>query len=298
MAGNHKEIEQILETVIRKHATTESWEWIKQKSLLLPGETGADQLNLTFSLVPRKMGKQLISVPAELEASLHSVCPGFSMQGWSLDRACRVWLLLKLDVSDATNYVRKIEQLFKTGEMNELVALYSALPLLAYPESWVFRCTEGIRSNIGNVLEAIMYENPYPALYLDEPSWNQMIMKAFFTDKNVDRITGLDQRANPQLANILFDYAHERWQAHRAINPQLWRLTGKFIDQSRLPDMQKLLEEGTPVEKKAAVLACSQSSYAPARELVLGAPEITRLVERQELTWKSLARDILHSSSN
>ena len=63
--------------------------------------------------------------------------------------------------------------------MNELVALYSALPLLAYPEAWVHRCTEGIRSNIGPVLEAIMIANPYPSENLSEAAWNQVVLKAF-----------------------------------------------------------------------------------------------------------------------
>jgi hypothetical protein len=75
-----------------------------------------------------------------------------------------------------------------------------------------------------------MYENPYPSKHLDEPAWNQMVLKAFFTEKNVERITGLDERANERLASILVDYAQERQSAHRTVNPQLWRLVEKFVD--------------------------------------------------------------------
>src|SRR5436853_6418727 len=103
---------------------------------------------------------------------------------------------MNLSSADKDNYIRIIEHLFKAAEMNELVALYSSLPLLAYREVWKFRCTEGIRSHIGNVLEAIMYDNPYPSKYLDEPAWNQMVLRAFLTEKNVARLTGLDQIAN------------------------------------------------------------------------------------------------------
>ena len=106
-----------------------------------------------------------------------------------------------------------------------------------------------------------MYENPYPFEQLDEPAWNQMVLKAFFTDKRVERITGLDQRANENLAAILFDYAHERWAAHRPVNIQLWRLAGKLVSENTLPDIRKLFSEGSSTEKQAAALACWQSGY-------------------------------------
>ena len=77
-------------------------------------------------------------------------------------------------------YINRIENLFPQAEMNELVALYSSLPVLAYPEAWKLRCAEGIRSNIGIVLEAIMYHNPYPANNLDEDSMESIGAESFF----------------------------------------------------------------------------------------------------------------------
>ena len=123
--------------------------------------------------------------------------------------------------------------------MNEQVALYSALPLLSYPQLWVKRCAEGIRSNIGIVLEAIMYHNPYPAENLPEAAWNQMVLKAFFTDKQVDRIYGLDDRNNTELARILIDYARERHAAGREINSMLWYLVEKFVTGQQLNNMKQ-----------------------------------------------------------
>jgi hypothetical protein len=170
--------------------------------------------------------------------------------------------------------------------MNELVALYSSLPLLAYPESWRFRCTEGIRSNIGSVLEAIMYDNPYPAEQLDEAAWNQLVLKAFFTEKHVERIVGLDKRANRQLAHILTDYVHERRSAHRKVDPQLWRLIGQFIDEKNFQDISILYDNGDDIEKKAALLACADSNFADAKEFV----------EEKSLTWEELVKEIRYAS--
>jgi hypothetical protein len=170
---------------------------------------------------------------------LASVRPGFAIDYWTVDRLSRVWFLIHYNSADKDKYFQLIENLFSTAEMNEQVALYSALPVLPYPQLWVKRCIEGIRSNIGTVLEAIMYDNPYPAENLEEPAWNQMVLKAFFTEKRVNKLYGLDKRANEELARILTDYAMERHSAGRTVDATLWYLVGKFVDQARLDDMKQ-----------------------------------------------------------
>ncbi len=291
-------IESLFAEIIKQNADEDAWNWIKEKSLLLNKDANSAQLNMAFTAVPRKMGKKIIEITADQEKKIDALLPGFSIYAWTIDRLSRVWLLMNLNSADKDNYIRMIENLFKAAEMNELVALYSSLLLLAHPEAWKFRCTEGIRSNIGNVLEAIMYENPYPSKYLDEPAWNQMVLKAFFTEKNVERIVGLDQRANKKLASILFDYAHERWAAHRSVNPQLWRLVGKFIDENNFSDIQKLFKEGNPSEKKAAALALSESDFAPAKNLLNQTANFKNAIQEKTLTWNSLVNEMKNFSSN
>ncbi|WP_080058790.1 EboA domain-containing protein [Spirosoma aerolatum] len=170
-----------------------------------------------FTAMPRFVGKQPIEVPDDIAFSLERIRPGFTVAGWTLDRLARVWWLLQLPADDQTTYLKTITELFKAGELNELVALYSALPVLAYPEGWQFQATEGVRNNIGDVQSAIMLQNPYPAEYLDELAWNQLVMKAFFTDKDITQIMGLQKRKNTRLTHILTDYAAERRAAGRSL---------------------------------------------------------------------------------
>lgn len=171
----------------------------------------------TFTAIPRFTGKQPLVVSPDMAAKLDQLCPGFVVTDWTLDRLARVWWLLTLPADDEPGYVRRIGELFKAAEMNELVALYSALPVLAFPEAWRFQATEGVRNNIGDVQAAIMLHNPYPADYLDEAAWNQLVLKAFFTDKDVSQITGLDRRNNARLTQTLLDYASERRAAGRSV---------------------------------------------------------------------------------
>ncbi|MCW3080453.1 EboA domain-containing protein [Segetibacter sp.] len=274
--------------IIQHNLPAEIYTWLQDKALLIREEKNAGQLNLTFAAVPRKTGKQLIQFSLEEHDKLKQVHSEYAINGWTIDRLCRVWMLLQVDSSDKENYFRKLETLFKAAEMNELVALYSALPGFDYAEDWQKQCADGIRSNIGIVLEAIMYNNPYPNQYLSEQAWNQLVMKAFFTDKDVKRIIGLDERANKELASILIDYANERWAAHRVVNPQLWRLVTKFIHAENFANIEKAFNSADLSEKKAAALAAFYSHYQPAKDLLENDIELKFAIKENKLNWNAL----------
>lgn len=219
-----EQLNSLIQSTIKQNLTYESWDWLSDKVELLRSEDKRVQLNMVFSQLPRKSGKQLVKVENEVLNNLRTLLPGFSLKEWTLDRLTRVWLLLQVPDRDKTNYLQKISTLYVAAEMNELIALYSALPFLSYPEEWIAHCEEGIRSNISTVLDAIMYNNPYPAVWLSEPAWNQLILKAFFTEKDVSRIIGFEKRANMALTVTLKDYVNERLAAHRTVHPEIYNL--------------------------------------------------------------------------
>ena len=285
----NRTIKELLTIIIERNVNQDTYAWLRDKTVQSVDKNNNYQLNLSFTSIPRKTGKKEVVIEESDTKKINALLPGFSIRQWAIDRLCRVWLLMQLETDEKENYISRIENLFPQAEMNELVALYSSLPLLAYPEAWKLRCAEGIRSNIGTVLEAIMYNNPYPASYLDEPAWNQLIMKAFFTDKNVNNIIGLDERANQNLANTLFDYVEERWAAGRTVNPQIWRLVGKYIDESHFYMMEKLFKQTNETDQQAAALTCANSSFKKATLLLDQYPEYKRSVEVKTLSWEVVA---------
>lgn len=233
--ANKEKLNALIADIIQDNISADSWAWLSAES----NKINKTAFNTAFVMIPRKTGKAGITVTQQQQELLAALKPGFTINYWSADRFSRVWLLLQYNSTDKDHYFQTIESLFSVAEMNEQVALYSALPLLPYPQLWIKRCMEGIRSNIGTVLEAIMYDNPYPAENLEEPAWNQMVLKAFFTEKQIDRLYGLDERANEELARILTDYAMERYSAGRTVDPMLWYLVGKFVNLKRLNEMKK-----------------------------------------------------------
>lgn len=281
---NVQKIRDLFEVILQTNISANGYSWLKEKITVLQNPS---HFNTTFVTLPRKTGKQVLNITAEQLREIANIRTGFSPAGWTADRLARVWIILHLDATDKEKYFNSIESLFRSAEVNELIALYSSLPLLAYPEMWMARCAEGIRNNIADVLKSIMCNNPYPAENLTEPAWNQLVLKAIFTEKPMDEIIGVDERSNEKLAKTLCDYAHERWAAHRSVNPQLWRCVGPFIDEDILPDIQKLLSSDDTFEKEAAALAIHSSNFDPAKKLLPGS--FRTAIETGSLSWKTLS---------
>jgi hypothetical protein len=278
-----------LHQILQRSINQEALDWMADRTFqVIDGK--ASDLYKAFTSAPRYVGKTIIEQTEQEKAGMNELLPGFSVESYTADRLARLILLLNWPAEDRENYLKTVGQLFKAAEMNELVALYGSLPALAHPDAWIEQCKEGIRSNIGSVLEAIICDNPYPAQYLPESAWNQLVLKAFFTEKDIYRIIGLDRRANKTLAYTLSDYAHERWAAGRSFDLQLWRVVAKFIDERIYPDIRKVLEEGNVYEKEAAALACAQSDYPQATELLNNYQELKKDIDNKKSNWKDLAR--------
>ncbi len=278
-----KAVNEIIGAVVKNNISVEAEKWLEEFS---QAKDQATLLAKVFVMLPRKTGKLPVAISDEQQAVLNAAGFGY-INSWTIDRLARVWLLAGLDPGDKELLFSSINRLFLSAEVNEAVALYSALPFLPHPEIWAKRCAEGIRSNIGSVLEAIMENNPYPAANLDEAAWNQLVLKAFFTEKNIKLIVGLDQRANLQLALTLVDYAQERWAAGREVHPQLWRLVGRFINPEIFETLKTGLQHYNQVEQRAIALAISQSDYQPAKDYINTFPELKLALADGSLNWNS-----------
>lgn len=245
-------------------------------------------LNTAFATASRRVGKMVITPTASQQERINNLVNEWAAEQMAADRLLRSWLLLYYSPADFAVYKRSLENLFLTASVNELTALYAALPLLPNPSAWKDRCAEGIRSNIGDVLEAIMYNNSYPAAQLEEAAWNQLVLKALFTGKDLNRIQGLEARRNAELATVLHDFAHERWAAHRQAPPQLWRMVAPFITEQRLLDFKLALESADLSTRQAAALALFNAAAPEAKALLDEYPELKQAASDGTIRWTYL----------
>ncbi len=262
--------------------------WLEDKLQQIRAAASGKDLYLAFSAAPRFTGKITLALQAADLERAEILRTGFNPSGWTTDQTARTLMLLATPHQDREAYLNRLDQLFSTAEMGELVALYGSLPLLPYPEAHRGRAAEGIRSNMGNVFDAIALGNPYPAGYLEEGAWNQLVLKTVFVGKPLYKIYGLEKRSNPTLARILSDYAHERWAAGRPVTPELWQPVGPFLNKGLIQDIKKLFAHPDRIQQEAAALACAQSSFLEARQLLEEHPVLKNEIETGKLNWKNI----------
>ena len=279
--------ELLLKQWLDDRLPVEAQSWLGDAAQKLRDGSDAD-LYRSVSLVMRKIGKADLALSSEELKQAAAVREGWNPSDWSLDQAARIYLLL-VSAADGATFLRRLDQLCNTADVGELVAFYRGLPLYPDQPRYVLRAAEGIRTNMKAVFEAVAHRNPYPSEQLSEPAWNQMVLKTLFIDSNLHPIVGLDRRANPALARMLCDYAHERWAAGRPVSPELWRCVGPHASGEMLRDLERVLEKGTDPEREAAALALASSPDPAAAELLKAYPELSDAVKQNKVSWQTLA---------
>lgn len=172
----------------------------------------------SFSWAARKVGETRLNV---VVAGLPTPEPG-----WDISVCARLALLLQFAQShSALEQQRLLSDLYYRGDTAEKCAVLRCLPLLAQPSQYILIATDSVRSHVQPVLEAITCENPYPARHFDDPSFNQLVMKAYFTGVPVRRVVGLQERKNAELSRMAQDFAAERAAAGRPIPTDLYLVT-------------------------------------------------------------------------
>lgn len=283
-------VHQLIFEILSSQLTDTEVAWLQEQKIKKSVE-----LLTAFVAVPRFIQRRAIIVEESQTTQLDQIAKGFSINGWDSVRLARVALLTCLDDKKHDEYVDQLTTLFDTAEMNELVALYSALPILSYPEKWLFRATDAVRSNIGFVLDAIALQNPYPGTYFSEAAWNQLILKTIFNDKPIHRIIGLDQRNNYKLAVTLSDFAHERWAAGRSVAPQVWRLITPFVNDQFIQDLEHLASSDKEDNRIAAALVSYFTQNEKAKSVLEKLPEYKKAIENGSLTWSNLEFDQINT---
>jgi len=262
-------------------------QWLRECAKGLKDHGSDRDLFRWVSLAARKLGKAPLALDQGEMAQAESARPHWDPSAWTIDQSARVRLLLAAG-TDSESFVRRLDQLCATADVDELVAFYRGLPLYPDPPRHRQRAAEGVRSNMQVVFEAVAHRNPYPAEQLPEDAWNQMVLKALFVGSTLDAIVDLDRRANATLARMLSDYAHERWAASRPISPELWRCVGPFAAGTLLADLERVLETGALAERAAAVLALRRVGTADARRLLDRHAALRDAVADRGVDWHSV----------
>jgi hypothetical protein len=284
----------LLQSWLRRQLPGDAADWLDAQASAVADAESDRALFLAISLVHRRIGKADLALAVADTAAAETARPGWRPAGWSLDQAARVFLLLAAGGSPS-RFAERLEQLFATADVGEMIAFYRGLPLYPDQERHVERAAEGIRTNMKAVFESVAHNSPYLAEQFSEGRWNQMVVKALFIGSTIYPIEGLERRWNPDLTRMLCDYAHERWAAGRPVSYELWRGVGRHANKAAIDDLARVLTTGAPVERQAAAIALGESVH-PAAASILGCdPALAIAVRDGQITWESLAAKHLSS---
>ena len=273
-----------LRQIVEKNIDTTVVQWIDEKLDTIIGGSSTRDLYLVYSLLASKLSSDqplIYSFENELSTYLKKHAATELEIG-------RLYLLVQVLEAKPDFFSVPILNIIQIADKEELITFLKYLVLLPNTSFFKPSAVEALRTNIGPVFDAIALNNPYPQLYFNEQEWNQMYLKAVFIQRKLEDIIGIDERANPDLARIISDYAHERWAASRTIEPYFWRPVAKFLNETLLSDMERLLKSDNSAENKVAALCCSYSENPMAKSLLLNYPDLHQQIKENKLRWDTL----------
>jgi hypothetical protein len=165
-----------------------------------------------FAGIPRRLGPHAVERPSA-PAALPGARPHLTVADYT-----RLFLVLRaVEALPSAAHASFVLRLFESGELGEQESVLRTLALLPEPARFTDTGVAACRTNAKSVFEAIGCDNPFPAAYFSELSFNQLVMKAVFIEAPVARIEGLAARRNAELLRMARDYASERRAAGRPV---------------------------------------------------------------------------------
>lgn len=259
--------------------------WLDEKTSKLETDKNVRDLYMSYSLLASKFDK---NIPLKFKGEVSGALSYLDSHNANLLEAARIYLLAKVLEIDDEFYGPKVANIIQVADTTELETFLKFLMLLSKPETYKSTAVEALRTNISVIFDAITLNNPYPAKYFNDQQWNQMYLKAAFMERDLSQIQSVDERANADLARIISDYAHERWAASRKIDPMFWRPVSRFLNQTLLNDMRRLLGSEDLYENRAGALSCYYSENKEALKLLEGHEDLKKEIEINKLTWNTL----------
>jgi len=283
-----KAIQALISDWLQQRLSSQQWTWLQEQLGAIAQSNSDKELYVTLGMAPRKLGKSDLHLSHEEIEKADALSSGWNPSDWSVDGTARVLTLLNLAEINPEYFKSMLQSLCATADASEAIVYYRAMDLFPDSSTYEDLIGEGLRTNMRAVFEAIAHNNPYPRKHFNDHRWNHMILKALFIDSKLYPINGIDERANADLAELLCNYAHERWAAHRPVTPELWRCVGRFATPDMLNDLKRASQSSNTNEHLGAMLAISQCPLPEAATLLATYPETAKTIANGELSWDSL----------
>ena len=125
----------LLDSWLLRQLKAETTSWLRETCATIAHDGASTRtLFIAFGIVGRRSGRADVPLSADDRAAALSARRGWDPSRWSLDQMARTRLVLAMPATDQRVWLTTLDQLFAAAGLEELVALYQALPLLPHQE--------------------------------------------------------------------------------------------------------------------------------------------------------------------
>ena len=142
--------------------------------------------------------------------------------GWRTDDAARVLVLVAMPWQD----LDPLRGLYDHGDADERRAVLLALDFIDVGDGALPIVEDALRTNDTRLIAAAL--GRYAARYLPPPAYRHAVLKCVFCGIPLDSVSGLEERADAELARMLDSFAQERAVAGRAVPDDVWPILARF----------------------------------------------------------------------
>ena len=258
--------------------------WFNQKLNTIKSD---QEFFISFALINKKIPSDHLQPTLEQIKNFHLINSEFIIENWTLDQLCRLSLLMNYPMLKLQN----LSKLISVADTQEQITIYKSIFYLENARQYTPLVVDGIRTNVIDIFDAIALKNLYPTKYFSEDQWNQMVLKAIFMERPIYQIEDIDLRKNEKLANILFDYARERWAASRHVTPELWRMIRGYLTKDQYLEMKKQMGESIKPHQESMLKLIKESNFYNPRQWLNIQP-----LQLENISWDKIGSDFLHKN--
>jgi len=197
-----------LEAAFQAGAPDRAWKWLADARRQVARDRGA--LEVLFPAAARACGR----------ARLPSLLP--SPDRWRTDDVARVLVLASMAWRDPD----RLHGLYDHGDADEKRAILLALDFIEVGDGGLAIVEDALRTNDTRLITAAL--GRYGARHLSASAYRQAILKAVFCGIPLAAVSGLDDRADAELARMLEDFVRERSVAGRTVPDDVWSILARF----------------------------------------------------------------------
>lgn len=230
-----------------------------------------DAIRHAMADIGRVVGKKplIAGFGARDTATLDGVYGPMRVGGWRADEAARAWLLATV-ADRGENPQETLFGLYDLGDTDTRVGALHALNFVAEAdaERGLELVLDAGRTYLDPLLTAAWCDNPFSAKHMSDEAYRSAVLKALFCNVSVDGFLGLEERADPELAKSLYDYADEREAAGRHVPAAVWIVAALHPRPGLVARLIGRLEHPLPDERVVAARALANARDARATTFI------------------------------